>query len=367
MINKNNIPEKFRDHPIFNELVVGMNYGFMAKRGYYNTEYAKKQPKLMADMGINWVTLNANFCVEHLTSTRCFLDFEYSSTETELIEMAKRMHDNGIHVMLKPCMTPLDGSWMGKVHFPNDSETTQINGVKLEYWKKFFDSFKECSKYFAEIADKCGIEAYLIGAEYFGTENQNKGWSETIDVVRENYGGPISYEFTPKTINEETYSLEWLNKLDFLSFSTYPPAQPKNKGYNPYDNPEIKTMPCPSLEDMIKYLEPNRDYVQKVVQRFNNKPILFTEIGARSSRGNTIMPYNFRWSSIYDGEEQANYMEAVFRTYTQMDNWMGLLWWKWDETQDRPHYSEDPAGDQGFTIQGKPAEQVFKSWLGKLN
>ncbi|MBR5314257.1 MAG: hypothetical protein IKU45_02460 [Clostridia bacterium] len=142
MLNKNMIPEKFKNHPLFTQPVVGMNYGFMAKRGYYNTEYAKKQPKLMADMGINWVTLNANFCMEHLASTRCFLDFEYSSTETELIEMAKRMHDAGINIMLKPCMTLLDGTWMGRVRFPADCDATQINGVRLEYWKKWFDSFK---------------------------------------------------------------------------------------------------------------------------------------------------------------------------------------------------------------------------------
>ena len=145
MKNIINVPDKFKDHPLFTELVVGMNYGFMAKRGYYNTEYAKKQPKLMADMGVNWVTLNANFCMENLASTRCFLDFEYSSTEYELIEMAKRMHDAGLRIMLKPCMTLLDGAWMGRVNFPSDSENTQINGIKLEYWKKWFNSFKECS------------------------------------------------------------------------------------------------------------------------------------------------------------------------------------------------------------------------------
>ena len=42
---------------------------------------------------------------------------------------------------------------------------------------------------------------------------------------------------------------------------------------------------------------------------------------------------------------------------------MGFLWWKWDETQKRPQYHLDPAGDMGFTIQGKPAEEVMKRWI----
>ena len=368
MVNKNLIPEKFKNHPIFNELVVGMNYGFMAKKGYYNTEYAKKQPKLMADMGVNWVTLNANFCMEHLASTRCFLDFEYSSTETELIEMAKRMHDAGINIMLKPCMTLLDGTWMGRVHFPADCEATQISGVKLEYWKKWFHSFTETTKYFAEIAEKAGIESYLIGAEYFGTEGQDEGWIKAIEAAREYYNGPISYEFIPRSFAQNplkeigTNKLEWLNYLDFLSLSTYPSARPFNEGYSIASNPGVKDLPPVSLESMMDFLRPEVERVNAIIEKFQ-KPMLFTEIGARSSRGNTVRPADYRWPSIYDGDEQANYMEAVFRTFTGIDNWLGLLWWKWDETQDRPHYTTDPAGEQGFTIQGKPAEKVFQKWL----
>jgi len=365
MKNIINVPDKFKDHPLFTELVVGMNYGFMAKRGYYNTEYAKKQPKLMADMGVNWVTLNANFCMENLASTRCFLDFEYSSTEYELIEMAKRMHDAGLRIMLKPCMTLLDGAWMGRVNFPSDSENTQINGIKLEYWKKWFNSFKECSKYFADIAERCGIEAYLIGAEYFGTEGQNKGWSETIDVVKDIYSGPVSYEFTPKSILNDLNTLEWFNKLDFLSHSIYPPARQKNKTSTLLENPDAINQSEQPLEAMIEHLKPQLDVMKAIMERFGNKPILFTEIGCRSARGVSMKPDDYRWKSKYDGMEQANYMEAVFRTFTQLENWLGLLWWKWDETQDRPHYTTDPTGNQGFTIQGKPAEDIFKVWAQK--
>ena len=58
-------------------------------------------------------------------------------------------------------------------------------------------------------------------------------------------------------------------------------------------------------------------------------------------------------------------MEASFQTFTQVPGWMGLFWWKWDETQNRPQYHGDPNGDRGFTIQGKPAEAVMRRWFAK--
>ena len=70
------IPEKFYDHPLFNAPVCGMNVGFMARRGYYETEEMKKQPELMKKAGVNWVTLNMNCCQKAYYSRDIFLDFD---------------------------------------------------------------------------------------------------------------------------------------------------------------------------------------------------------------------------------------------------------------------------------------------------
>ena len=35
---------------------------------------------------------------------------------------------------------------------------------------------------------------------------------------------------------------------------------------------------------------------------------------------------------------------------------------KWDEQNHRPQFKDDPAGDKGFTIHGKPAADVFRRW-----
>lgn len=67
----------------------------------------------------------------------------------------------------------------------------------------------------------------------------------------------------------------------------------------------------------------------------------------------------------YDGDEQANYLEAVFRTFWDEPWWAGLYWWKWDEQNDRPQFKNDPRGDKGFTVWGKPAAETMKRWYGR--
>lgn len=366
MLNKSkvNINPKFIDHPIFNELIIGTNFGFLSKRGYYETEEAKKQPKLMQEMGINWTTLNMNFCQDRYYSDKVYLDFEYSTGECELMEIVKRLHDCGIKVLFKPCLTLLDGAWMGLVRFPDTGALKQIQGVENDYWGKWFSSFIESVKYFSSLAEKCGMDAMIIGAEYLGTEGQNEYWEKAIAEARKRFSGPLSYEFTSDSRKE--HNLTWFNKLDFLSYSYYPPACKANVEPLLHEfNATVRDNPDQSVSDMVKYLDSRKARIKSISERFNNLPIVFTEYGVRSAHGCVMQPYNYLWDTYYDGEEQANYMEASFQTYIELDNWMGLFWWKWDETQDRPHY-KDPNGDKGFTIQGKPAEDVMRKWA-KMN
>lgn len=134
---------------------------------------------------------------------------------------------------------------------------------------------------------------------------------------------------------------------------------------DPAYNPGAKDNPYFTKEDMMKYLHPRKARITSISERFDNMPIAFTEYGVRSAHGCIMQPYNFLWDTPYDGEEQANYMDASYETFSELDCFMGLFWWKWDETQHRPHYHDDPAGDRGFTVQGKPAEAIMKKWMSK--
>ncbi|MBE6591553.1 MAG: hypothetical protein E7646_05880 [Ruminococcaceae bacterium] len=362
------IPERFKDHPLFNEIICGTNFGFMAKRGYYLKDDIISQPEKMAKAGINWTTLNLNFCQDKYTSEKVYLDFEYSSSDYEISEMVKRLHDNGIRVLFKPCLTNLDGVWMGKVAFPSPKHSNQIAGVKNSYAENWFKSYIEAYKYFCELAERNSMDAMMIGCEYFGIEGEDEYWDKVISSVRGGYSAPITYEFTPESLRE--YSLEWFKKLDFLSYSFYPAAADERVEISKeallrLDPSEMKEK---TVEEMKEYLtRTQRDTIAAISRRFGNMPIAFTEYGTRSNHGNILRPYTTRFDSYYDGKEQADYMEASFSTFWDIPQWMGLFWWKWDETQYRPHYHTDPKGDKGFTVQGKPAEEVMRRWCTKKN
>lgn len=344
-----NIPERLKDHPIFSKRIKGMNFGFLSKRGYYAREDILQEPKKMAEMGVNCVTLNLNICQEKYCSTRVYLDFEYSVGELEVKQMTDALHKEGIMVIFKPCMTCMDSMPMAEVTFPEMGG--QIEGVRVDYWEEWFKNYRACLRYCADLCREIGMDALMIGAELLGTERKDSHWRQLIAEVRERFDGPITYEFIP--VSRRNAPLLWFEELDFLSYSYYPPACPREHMEDPDNNPVY------SYEEIYSFLLDRRAIIRDIHNRFGNKPILFTEHGARSVRGGIQLPANVQFDARYDGEEQANYMKASAEVFRVMPEYMGFMWWKWDETQNRPHYHK-PGGDTGFTIQGKPAEKVFR-------
>jgi hypothetical protein len=73
-----------------------------------------------------------------------------------------------------------------------------------------------------------------------------------------------------------------------------------------------------------------------------------------------MYPSDWKRPGAYSETEQSNYMEAVYLTFKDQPWWNGMFWWKWEEHQYRPQYHDDPAGEKGFTIEGKPSEQRMK-------
>ena len=100
------------------------------------------------------------------------------------------------------------------------------------------------------------------------------------------------------------------------------------------------------------------------IAKATGKPIVFGECGCASIKEGAASPSGLNVDAKPDEDEQAMYMEALFRTFADKPQFAGLFWWKWDETQKRDHYDPDPRKDRGFIIKGKPACDVFRRWSG---
>ena len=124
-------------------------------------------------------------------------------------------------------------------------------------------------------------------------------------------------------------------------------------------------LPKTSVDEMVAYLKAGHAQFDKLCKRYGDKPVLFTETGVRSAHGCISLPWDAFSETTYDAQEQADYMEALYRVFSEKPQFAGMFWWKWDETQKRDHYDPDPRKDRGFTICGKPACDVFRKWSGR--
>ena len=309
-ISQCEINPKFRNNPLFSgEPICGVNLGFLARRGYFNRESVKKMPSEMREAGVNWCLLNTHFCQETFSSRKVFLDFDWSSGERELVDMIKALHGEGLRVMLKPCLTSLDSAWMGTVTFPSPNEQ-QIQGVRQRYAEEWFNSLRECLSYFGDIAEETGCEAFIAGAEYNGTTKFDAEWRKTIAHVRKHFSGPVTYEFMPREPSQRP--LKWFNDLDFLALSTYPSGVDAPDEVL-WDRDNWKNLPPISKASMEKALAKHVPLVESFVERFGNKPILFSEIGTRSCRGCVNVPGDYRRSRCGTGRSRPITWMRYFR------------------------------------------------------
>lgn len=323
------------------ELHRGMSFGFFAKNGYYGSSEGLAQPEKMAALGVKWVSVIVTVMQDAYYSTRVYKDFKYTPNDVEIEQIIDKIHQQGMRVMLYPNLEMHDSQWRGRVKFPYTIE--QIQGVKVDYWAPWFDSYTDCLLNYARLAQRKNVELLCLGAEMEGTTPLTYYWERAIRRVREVYHGPLIYEAHGDELDKPA---PWFSKLDLIGYSYYKPTA---------DRPGM------SVAEMVEFLKPTVARCQRFSEKVG-KPLVFTEGGCLSRKGSTInndtifKPGQYQ----YSGEEQAQWMEAVWTAFGKEPWWRGLYWWKWDEQQNRPQYKTDPTGDQGCTIQGKPAEKTLK-------
>ena len=321
----------------------GMSYGFRARRGDFHLDQVTADARAMRELGINSVALHVTLGQETFASTRVFADFTVTPTDAELLRAIAAFKAEGLSVMVKPMIECQDSSWQGNITFPDGDE--QIQGVRTDYWSAWFASFEAALAHYAQIAQDAGVEIFCVGCELVGTLKQDAHWHRVIARICSVFSGLVTFDTDHTTLSDVR---PWFEDLDLLSVSYYVSAA-DHEGASP--------------EEMIAYLAPSVVELRDQA-RMLGLPVVFGECGCRSRLGAAMTPSDYALPGRYSGEEQANYLEAVLGAFDSEPWWAGLYWWKWDERQVRPQYAQDPAGDMGFTVQGKPAEETLRRLRG---
>lgn len=237
----------------------------------------------------------------------------------------------GISVMLKPHIWTR-GGWPGDINMKSDED-----------WEKWFAHYTEFILNYAMLAENLNIKILCIGTELHHASRQEQDWRALIKKIRNVYRGKLTYA---ANFHEEFEHVSFWNDLDYIGIQGYFALAKQNN---------------PRVEDMMDAWDVHLKKIEKTQRRYN-KPVLFTEIGYRSTEDAAIEPWRWPGKDDYkfiSDEAQANCYEAFFRKAWTKDWLEGAYFWKW-----YPH-AKSRMMEVDFSPQGKKAEQIMAHWYNK--
>lgn len=235
---------------------------------------------------------------------------------------------HGIKTLLKPHIW-VRNSWPGAIVMNSDNE-----------WRVWFQYYENFILRYAALADSSGIEIFCIGTELHQTVNRPE-WRLLIKKIRSIYKGKLTYA---ANFSGEFEDVPFWDELDYIGVQAYFP---------------LATSRAPSREVLEKGWKQPIARVEAIYKKFR-KPILFTELGYKSTPDAAIEPW--RWPESLEEvslETQANCYKAFFNKVWPLEWIAGVYFWKW-----YPHPPKHPS-ESDFTPQGKPAEDVLKNGFAK--
>ncbi|MFQ5605590.1 MAG: hypothetical protein ACE5HS_20150 [bacterium] len=302
------------------------------------------QPLLKS--GVNWIVQTPFGWQRNFNSPKFELVTKgriYWGETDEGLEITTRLAKSvGIKTLLKPHIwlsNRSNGKWRAQIEMDSEAD-----------WRQWFASYEKFILHYARLAQRNQIAALCVGVELHITVlKRESDWRKIIAAIREVYNGKLTYA---ANWFQEFEDVKFWDALDYIGIQAYfPLSQMKN----------------PDVEELMKGWQPHFKALENISQKYQ-KPILFTEIGYKSSADTAIKPWewprrNSKAASEDELQTQANCYEAFFRTFWQHDWCVGAYFWKWF-----PKLKSAPNRlGRGYTPQFKPAEQVLTKWYCDLD
>ncbi|HKQ77385.1 MAG TPA: hypothetical protein VJ810_27040 [Blastocatellia bacterium] len=293
---------------------------------------------VLRDTGSNWMGLLVTWYQQDASSNVIARhpDPNKDHSDARVRTAIRDARSRGLQVMLKPHVDALNGQWRGDFNPSNPAA--------------WFQSYTQFILHYAQIAQEEGAEAYCMGTEFrtiSGAVNRDR-WIAVINAIRNVYGGTLTYAANATFPADEFTSVSFWDQLDLIGLDGYFTLTDQNN---------------PTLSQLISAWTSNRfgENLVAAVQNFANsrqKPVIFTEIGYKSTDGANREPWNFGLSGALDTAEQRDCYEAAFTVWSQQSSWMrGFFWWAWP-------VPAPAANDTDYNPRSKPAETVLRTWQG---
>ena len=251
---------------------------------------------------------------------------------------ARLARPHGLRTLLKPHL------WVGgRSAWPGD-----INMTSAADWDAWFASYTIFMLHYAQLAETEHLDGLCIGTELLhATEPAHEqAWRTLIRRIRRLYHGPLTYA---ANWSGEYQQIRFWDALDYVGIQAYFPLSPATS---------------PPLGTLLRGWQPHLRALA-AWQRTINKPVVFTEIGYKTTPDAAARPWEWpeRLGAFDNPDEatQARCYEAMFRACWGLPWLKGMFIWKW-----YPGLAADgPARRHAdFTPQHKPAEAVLARWYG---
>lgn len=249
----------------------------------------------------------------------------WGESDEGIAETARLARAQNIKTLLKPHL------WVGK-GWPGDIAMSTEAG-----WDAWFSNYEKFILHYAELAERNHIDILCIGTELQRTISREKEWRTLIRKIKSVYHGRITYA---ANFHLEYETISFWDELDFIGIQAYFPL--------------AKTKDA-QLDELLEGWKSPLESIEKVQMHFN-KPVIFTEIGYRSTHDAAVEPWqwpNKEHSTQACYEAQAACYRAFFQSVWNKKWFAGVYFWKW--------YPQGPRrmGSIDFTPQNKPAEKVL--------
>ena len=300
----------------------GMSYacGFSRERDIrYGSPASAESLRELKSLGVNWISIMP-FGFHRGTPQIRFGGSRVWETDDSLVAVTRQAHDLGIQVLLKP-------------HIWGRGELDMSRWQEAE-WRSWFAEYAKFIEHYATIARDAKVDAFSIGNEQKIASLHEAEWRDIIRRVRAIYRGPITYGAN----FDEVFDVPFWDAVDWIGVSAYFP---------------LVEDASPDRATLVRAWQPVIAKLERL-SRETRKPIVFTELGYRSSNGAAWRQWEIPPDVPANAEAQRAAYEAFFEAVWPQPWLAGVYPWKWYSYPDHVRREND------YEIENKPAEEVVR-------
>jgi hypothetical protein len=278
----------------------------------YGSPSSEAELKKLHALGVNWISIMP-FGFQRSDPIIRMGGYEDDDSLRGATRQARAL---GIKVMLKPHIWARDEAAM--------------QGWTDEQWKAWFVCYEDFITHYAKLARDEKMDALCIGNEQKHSTRFEAEWRRIIARVREIYAGPITYGAN----FDEVERVAFWDALDWIGVSGYFPLVDEL---------------MPARAQLVEAWQPVIARLRALSRRYR-RPVLFTEIGYRSTERAAWRQWELPLEGPRNLEVQRDAYAAFFEAVWPQPWLAGVYPWKWFSGPEHDEYE----------IENKPAAEVVR-------